>query len=154
MREIQVSTIGLWITACEKNIWRNSNNLQSKPEYCNTFFHQIKLHEPLWRKESIQTVIRTSRRLHSIFIWNHSNIQSETKKSKTYSSWCSFQCLSNGTTLMEIQSGQTVPLKEPCMKSLFSLNVRMFTFLSFLMTGYTNIVYTFQWNLFDILEKL
>ncbi len=34
----------------------------------------------------------------------------EIKKSKTYSGWCPFQGLSNGTTLMQIQSGRTVPL--------------------------------------------
>jgi hypothetical protein len=36
--------------------------------------------------------------------------KSEIKKSKTYSCWCSFQGLSNGTILMWIQSGQMVPL--------------------------------------------
>ncbi len=35
----------------------------------------------------------------------------EIKKSKTYSGWCPFKGLSNGTTLMQIQSGRTVPLK-------------------------------------------
>jgi hypothetical protein len=34
----------------------------------------------------------------------------EIKKSKTYSGLCPFQGLSNGTTLMQIQSGRTVPL--------------------------------------------
>jgi hypothetical protein len=33
------------------------------------------------------------------------------KKSKIYSGWCSCQVLSNGTTLFQIQSGQTVPLR-------------------------------------------
>jgi hypothetical protein len=32
------------------------------------------------------------------------------KKLKTCSGWWPFQCLSNGTTLMKIKSGQTVPL--------------------------------------------
>ncbi len=36
----------------------------------------------------------------------------EIKKSKTYSGWCPFKGLSNGTTLMQIQSGRTVPLKK------------------------------------------
>ncbi len=35
----------------------------------------------------------------------------EIKKSKTYSGWCPFKGLSNGTTLMQIQSGRTVPLR-------------------------------------------
>ncbi len=38
-------------------------------------------------------------------------IMSHIKKSKTYSGWCPFQGLSNGTTLMKIQSGRTVPLR-------------------------------------------
>ncbi len=33
------------------------------------------------------------------------------KKSKIFSGWCPFPGLSNGTTLMQIQSGRTVPLK-------------------------------------------
>ncbi len=37
----------------------------------------------------------------------------EIKKSKTYSGWCPFKGLSNGSTLMQIQSGRTVPLTEP-----------------------------------------
>ncbi len=41
-----------------------------------------------------------------------SNIQNWNKKIKTYSGWCPFQGLSNGTTLMQIQYGQTVPSKE------------------------------------------
>jgi hypothetical protein len=41
------------------------------------------------------------------------NIQDQKlKKFKTYSSSCPFQGLSNGTTLMQIQSGRTVPLKQ------------------------------------------
>ncbi len=32
------------------------------------------------------------------------------KKLKTYSGWCPFKGLSNDTTLMQIQSGRTVPL--------------------------------------------
>jgi hypothetical protein len=33
------------------------------------------------------------------------------KNKKTYSGWCLFEDLSNGTTLMQVQSGWTVPLK-------------------------------------------
>ncbi len=36
--------------------------------------------------------------------------RSEIEKSKTYSSWCPFQGLSNGTTLMKIHSGRMVRL--------------------------------------------
>ncbi len=38
-------------------------------------------------------------------------VKTEIKKLKTGSGWCPFQGLSNGTTLMQIQSGRTVPLK-------------------------------------------
>ena len=37
---------------------------------------------------------------------------SEIKKLKTYSGWYPFKGLSNDTTLMQIQSGRTVPLIE------------------------------------------
>jgi hypothetical protein len=36
--------------------------------------------------------------------------KSEIKKLKTYSGWCAFKGLSTDTTLMQIQSGRTVPL--------------------------------------------
>ncbi len=36
--------------------------------------------------------------------------KSERKKLKTYSGWCPFKGLSNDITLMQIQSGRTVPL--------------------------------------------
>ncbi len=39
-------------------------------------------------------------------------LKTNIKKWKTYSGWCPFPGLSNGTTLMQIQSGQTVPLKQ------------------------------------------
>jgi hypothetical protein len=37
--------------------------------------------------------------------------KTEIKKSKTCSGCCPFLCLSNGSTLMKIQSGQAMPLK-------------------------------------------
>jgi hypothetical protein len=42
-----------------------------------------------------------------------SNIQDQKLKIKTYSGCCPFKGLSNDTTLMQIQSGRTVPLKGP-----------------------------------------
>jgi hypothetical protein len=48
----------------------------------------------------MQTVIGTCRRLDSFHFEVISNIQDWNKKIKTYSSWCPFQGLSNGTTLM------------------------------------------------------
>ncbi len=70
------------------------------------------------RKDSVQTVIRTSRRLES-FLYEAAQkfevfqkFESEIKiKNILYSDWCSFQGLSNGTTLMQIQSGRTVPVR-------------------------------------------
>ncbi len=60
-------------------------------------------------------MIQTSRRLDS-FLYEaaqkfevFSNIQNWNLKI-TYRDWCPFQCLSNGITLMQIQSGRTVPL--------------------------------------------
>ncbi len=38
--------------------------------------------------------------------------KNEIKKLKTYSGWCHFEGLSNDTTLMQIQSGRTVPLTQ------------------------------------------
>jgi hypothetical protein len=70
------------------------------------------------RFEHTQTVIWTSRRIRGLFAWSGSDLElfqkfsTKIKKSKTYSDWCHFQDLSNdGNTLMQIQSGRTVPLK-------------------------------------------
>jgi hypothetical protein len=59
----------------------------SKPKYCGGFFQQIKVRQPVGRKDSIQTVIRTSRRL-ELFLYEAAEnliFQTEIKKSKTYS---------------------------------------------------------------------
>ncbi len=64
------------------------------------FFLQIKVCQPIGRQDSMQTVIWTSRRLDSFL-----------HEARTYSSWCPFKGLSNDTTLMQIQSGRTVPLR-------------------------------------------
>ncbi len=77
----------------------------------------------VWRKRSqlehMQTVNRTSRRIRGLFAWSGSELwtlikysRSKIKKLKTYSGWCPFKGLSNDTTLMQIQSGRTVPLKK------------------------------------------
>jgi hypothetical protein len=53
-----------------------------------------------------------------IVTWNSSELWTLIKyskwKIKTYSGWCPSQGLSIGTTLMQIQSGQTVPSKAWC----------------------------------------
>jgi hypothetical protein len=64
------------------------------------FFHQIKVRQLIRRQDSMQTVIRTSRRLDSFLHEAAQNFKSEIKKSKTYSGLCPFQDLANGTTPM------------------------------------------------------
>ncbi len=70
------------------------------------FFHQTKVRQPIGRQDSMQTVIRTSRRLDSFLheaaqnFEVFSNIQEWNLKSKTYCGWCPFQGVSNGTTLL------------------------------------------------------
>jgi hypothetical protein len=50
--------------------------------------------------------------------------KSERKKLKNYSGWCPFKGLSNDTTLMQIQSGRTVPLRRdyPALQKLKFIN--------------------------------
>jgi hypothetical protein len=58
--------------------------IQTKIEqHFGGFFHQIKLSQQPERQDSMQTLIRTSRRLDSFL---HEAAQSEIKKPKTYSS--------------------------------------------------------------------
>jgi hypothetical protein len=70
------------------------------------YFHQIKVSQPPERQDSMQTVIRWSRRLDSFLHEAAQNFdvfqifKIKIKKSKTYSVWCPFQGLSNGTTHM------------------------------------------------------
>ncbi len=79
------------------------------------FFHQMKVRQPIGRQHSMQTVKRAGgwvqfcmKRLRTLKLFQI--FSTEIKKSKTYSGWCPFKGLSNGTTLMQIQSGRTVPL--------------------------------------------
>ncbi len=89
--------------------------IQTKLEKAFGGFFQIKVRQPTGRKDSIQTVIRTSRRLDSWAAQNFevfSNIlKTKIKNQKPLAVDFLFQVLSNGTTLMQIQSGRTVPLK-------------------------------------------
>jgi hypothetical protein len=77
------------------------------------FFQQIKVRQPIGRKYSLQTMIPTSRRLDSFLYEAAFQIfKTEIKKSKTLCSRCLVKAfpLLVGTTLMQIQSGRTVPL--------------------------------------------
>jgi hypothetical protein len=77
----------------------------------------MKVRQPVGRQDSMQTEIRTSRRLDSFLHKAAQNLELKyqifkikNKEFKTYSGLCPFKGLSNGTTLMQIQSGRTVPL--------------------------------------------
>ncbi len=61
--------------------------------------------EPNKQEDWIQFCMKRLRTLKTFKIF-----KSEIKNFKTYSGWCAFKGLSNGTTLMQIQSGRTVPL--------------------------------------------
>ncbi len=61
--------------------------------------------DPNKQEDWIQFCMKRLRTLKSFKIF-----KSEIKNLKTYSSWCPFKGLSNDTTLMQIQSGRTVPL--------------------------------------------
>ncbi len=65
--------------------------------------------EPNKQDDWIQFCMKRLRTLKSFKIF-----KSEIKKLKTYSGWCAFKGLSNDTTLMQIQSGRTVPLRDHC----------------------------------------
>jgi hypothetical protein len=63
----------------------------------------------------IQPVIPTRTMIRGILYEAAQNFEIfkiESKKKKTYSGWCPFLCLSNGSTFMKIQSSRTVPLKQ------------------------------------------
>ncbi len=90
------TSIVLWITA----------PIQTKIEqHFDRFFHQIKVWQPIgrilckpWSEQAggwIHFCMKHLRTLKSIQIF-----KSEIEKSKTYSGWCPFQGLFNGTTLM------------------------------------------------------
>ncbi len=81
---------------------------------------------------SIQTVILTSKSLIHVCIKRLRTLKSfqifspEIEKSKNYSGSCPFEGLSNGTTLMQIKSGRTIPLL-----SRFHNNLKLKFFSSF-----------------------
>jgi hypothetical protein len=62
--------------------------------------------DPNKQEDWVQFCMELLRTLKSFKIF-----KSEIKKFKTCSGWCPFKGLSNDTTLMQIQSGWTVPLK-------------------------------------------
>ncbi len=96
--------------------------------WCLFKYSRSKFKNKMRLLQPIQPVIPTSRRIRCIFIWSGSelwslfkNSRSKLKKSKTYSSWCPFPGLSDGTTLMLIQSGRMVSLSMHTFFTLFDL---------------------------------
>ncbi len=106
-------SILVWIAGCWNSLLMSRN---PKNNWC------LSLHfwSTVRQFEHMQTVIQTSRRLdwwiHLCMkrlrtLNSHKIFKIKNEKQKTYSSWCPFQGLSNGTTLVQIQSGRTVPLR-------------------------------------------
>ncbi len=62
----------------------------------------------LWSKQALVWIYFCMKQLRTLNSYQILKIKN--KKSKTYSGWGLFQSLSNGTTLMQIQSGPTVTL--------------------------------------------
>jgi hypothetical protein len=92
MREIQQLFLGLRLVSriFEEN---QQSAIQTKiEEHFDVFFQHIKVHQPIGRKDSKQTVIPTSKRLDSILYEAaqnfelFSNSQDKKKNKKTYSS--------------------------------------------------------------------
>jgi hypothetical protein len=86
MRESQQLVIGLRLVSKE---FQHSAIQTRIEQHFGGFFHQINVRQPIGRKDSIQTVILTSRRLDSLLYEAAQNLEvfqifeSEIKKSKT-----------------------------------------------------------------------
>jgi hypothetical protein len=63
MRERHQLFFGLWLVSKE---FQHPAIQTKKEQHFGRFFHQIKVHQPIERQDSMQTVIPTSRRLDSI----------------------------------------------------------------------------------------
>ncbi len=68
------------------------------------FFQKIKVRQPIGRKVSIKPWSKPVGEVGFIFVWSGSELKLKNQKP------CPFQGLPNGTTLIQIQSGRTVPL--------------------------------------------
>ncbi len=71
-------------------------------QHFGRFFHQIKVRQPIGRQDSMQTIEQAGGWIHFCMkqlstLKSFQIFKSEIKKSKTYSGWCPFQSLSNGT---------------------------------------------------------
>ncbi len=102
---------------------RNPNQ-NSAVQSFGGFFHQIKVRQPRgykpWSDQAVGWIHICMKWLRTLKSFQ--KFRTEIKKSKTYGGWCPFQGLSNGTTLMQIQYGWTVPLKN-------IIKIKVFTWL-------------------------
>ncbi len=115
MRERHQLFFGLWLVSKELH----HSAIQTKiVRHFGGFFHQITVRQQIGRHDSMQPVKWSQqaggwaqfcmKRLRTLKLFQI--FSTEIKKSKTYSGLCPFKGLSNGTTLMQIQSGRTVPI--------------------------------------------
>ncbi len=80
MREIQQLFLGLRLVCKEFH----HSAIQTKiEENFGGFFHQIKVRQPIGRKDSKQPVVPTSKRIRCIFVWRGSELVSLLKYSRT-----------------------------------------------------------------------
>ncbi len=108
-----VTSIVLWIADWE---WRTSsfrNPNQNRAALWRVFSSNKSV--PANRKTGFYANCEPNKQeVGFIFEWRGSELWTLIKysrpKIKTYSGWCPFKGLSNDTTLMQIQSGRTVPL--------------------------------------------
>ncbi len=85
-------------------------------QHFGKIFHHIKVRQPIgrrilskpWSEQAGGWIIFCKKRLRTLKSFQI--FKTEIKKPKTLSGWCPFQGLPNGTTLMQILSGWTVPL--------------------------------------------
>ncbi len=105
------------ILVCIAEWWSSSlSSRNPKTNWCLSRIYGVRLKD---RGLSTGTVIRTSRRIRGLFCMerlrtlnSYQIFKIKNKKIKTYSGWCPFKGLSNDTTLLQIQSGRTVPLTQ------------------------------------------
>ncbi len=105
----------------EKSIWRipTSLNLNQISAALCWIFSSIKSVPASRKKGFYANCVLKKQEVGGIFVWSGSELWSlfkySTLKLKTYSGcgWCPYQGLSNGTSLMQVYSGRTVPFLVP-----------------------------------------
>ncbi len=102
MRERHQLFFGLRLVSKEFQHPANKTKIE---QHFGGFFHQIKVRQPIGRQDSMQAVIHIGGWIHFCMkrlrtLKSFQIFKSEIKNQKTYSGWCPFQGLSNGTTIM------------------------------------------------------